>query len=139
MFGGSVAENIGYGDAELREGKIREAARIAMVDAFVDHLPMGYDTPIGDDGMMLSGGQQQKISIARGVYDQPRLLILDEPTNHLDSRSVDAILHNLSKLPQKPSVLIISHDLRALSEVDGLFRLENGKLRAVDTQMQRIA
>jgi len=139
VFGGSVSENIGYGDAELREGKIREAARIAMVDTFVDDLPMGYDTPIGDDGMMLSGGQQQKISIARGVYDQPRLLILDEPTNHLDSRSVDAILHNLSKLPQKPSVLIISHDVRALSEVDELYRLENGKLRAVDTQMQRIA
>ncbi|MFC1680526.1 ABC transporter ATP-binding protein [Pseudomonadota bacterium] len=139
MFRGSVAENIGYGDPELRQDRIRAVARIATADKFVEDLSMGYDTPIGDAGVLLSGGQQQKISIARAIYNQPRLLILDEPTNHLDSRSVDTVLHNLSALPQKPSVLIISHDVRALSRADVLYRLETGRLFLESPQPLRIA
>ena len=128
LFGGSIAENISYGDPLPNERKIRMASQIATLNDFVENLPEGYATNIGDQGIMLSGGQQQKISIARAIYDQPRLLILDEPTNHLDSESIDKILRNLTKLAQKPSVMIISHDVRALKQVDFLYQLENGSL-----------
>ena len=107
------------------------ASKIATVDTFVKNLAEGYETHIGDEGIMLSGGQQQKISIARAIFDQPRVLILDEPTNHLDNESIDTILRNLTTLPQKPSVLIISHDARALKQVDALYQLGNGTLELI--------
>ena len=127
LFGGTVAENICYGERSPSEDDMVAAAKTATVDSFIAELVDGYYTYIGDEGVMLSGGQRQKISIARAIYHRPRLLILDEPTNHLDSNSIDAILSNLARLPQNPSVLIISHDVRVLKSIDAVYRLE-GKL-----------
>jgi ABC-type bacteriocin/lantibiotic exporter with double-glycine peptidase domain len=132
VLAGTIAGNVTYGDPVPDMEKVKAAAAIATLDEFVANLPDGYDTCIGDDGLTLSGGQKQKISIARAVYGEPNLLILDEPTNHLDSRSIDRILGNLDRLPRKPGAIIISHDARALREIDAIYRLENGSLHRVD-------
>jgi ATP-binding cassette subfamily B protein len=89
-------------------------------------LEQGYDTPVGEEGMLLSGGQRQRIAIARALLGDPRVLILDEPANHLDTDSVAALIANLRALPQRPALLIVTHDERMLAHADRVCQLGKG-------------
>ena len=126
FFAGTVRENITYGCPEATPDEIGRAARIALADDFIRTLPAGYDTPIGEGGVLLSGGQVQRIAIARALLRRPSLLILDEPTNHLETPAIGRLLQNLATLEPRPGVLIISHDREVLGYADRLYRIEDG-------------
>jgi ABC-type multidrug transport system fused ATPase/permease subunit len=134
FFAGTVLENITYGCPEADMDEVVRAARLALADDFIRRLPQGYDTPIGEEGILLSGGEVQRIAIARALLRRPRLLILDEPTNHLENAVIHGLLENLSTLDDRPGVLIISHDRDVLRYADRVYRIENGLLAAHTVQ-----
>lgn len=134
LFPGTIAENISYGDALADRARVRAAAHQANVDEFVRGLPRGYETEVGDDGTLLSGGQRQKIAIARALMRRPALLILDEPTAGLDREAVSSILQSLRDLPADCGVLLISHDPAVVAEADRVVVLEAGRAHALSPQ-----
>ena len=131
VFAGTVKENILYGNPEAGEAEMTRAATLATADAFIRQLPKGYDTHIGESGTLLSGGQRQKIALARALIGSPRLLIFDEPTNHLDERSIGELIQNLRSLPDAPAILMISHNKDILEGADEMFQLADGYLEII--------
>lgn len=132
FFTGTVAENLAYGRPEQTHEDIVAAAERAGVDAFVKGLPQGYDTPIGEGGLLLSGGEAQRLAIARALVGEPRLLIFDEPTNHLDAASVANIMGRLLGAPSHPALLTITHDPAVVALVAQVYRLQDGRLAPLD-------
>ncbi len=107
---GSIFENLTYGVEGATMEEVEQAAELAKAASFIEALPLGYDTHIGQHGVKLSGGEMQRLSMARAFLRKPKLLILDEPTNHLDKEAVTAFLDCLQSLPQSPSVICVTHD-----------------------------
>lgn len=134
IFAGTVRENITYGMPDADAAQMEQASRLATAHDFISALPQGYDTPVGEDGKLLSGGQRQRIALARALLRKPALLILDEPTNHLDTASIANLLENLRLMEPRPTVLLISHDLRVTEHADAVYELREGQL----TQMLRL-
>jgi ABC-type multidrug transport system fused ATPase/permease subunit len=128
FFSGSIAENIAYGWPDLGRDTVAVAAERAGVASFIEGLPACYDTQIGDGGMLLSGGEAQRIAIARALIARPKLLILDEPTNHLDTDTVAAIMHGLTSGRDDMAVLMVSHDPEAVRCAHTVYRLDDGVL-----------
>ncbi len=128
IFNGSIRENILYGNEECDSQALAEACGVAGVDAVTDDLPQGIETEVGEDGVRLSGGEKQRIALARALIRRPGLMILDEPTNHLDQAMISDLLSRLEKLPYQPAVLLISHDNQALSLADQVYRFQEGVL-----------
>jgi ABC-type bacteriocin/lantibiotic exporter with double-glycine peptidase domain len=133
FFQGTIAENICYGmtetDPDLCRQAMIEAARQSNADGFIQALPAGYETEIGDEGTRLSGGELQRIAIARALVNRPKLLILDEPTNHLDTISVGRLMRSLTGGSGQPAVLTVSHDPGVIAFAQEVYRLDNGGLR----------
>jgi ABC-type multidrug transport system fused ATPase/permease subunit len=128
FFSGTVLENIGYGRRGASREEVIAASKRALADDFVRHLPQGYDTEIGGGGMRLSGGEYQRLAIARALVGRPKLLILDEPTNHLDAETVDRLINALVNAPDRPALLTISHDPMVVRFADAVYHLEDGIL-----------
>lgn len=128
LFPGTILENIVYGNPEASNDEVRQAARLATAHEFIEQLPLGYQTPAGESGILLSGGQRQKIAIARALLRKPNLLILDEPTNHLDSRAIRTLLTNLRCLPKRPAIIAVTHDPEVLRDFDTVYRMSEGRL-----------
>jgi ATP-binding cassette subfamily B protein len=126
LFPGTIRENIAYGCLDADMDEIRAASELATADSFISELERAYETPVGDGGMLLSGGQRQKIAIARALLGQPKVLILDEPTNHLDASSIKRLMANLERLPQRPTIIIVSHDKSVLSLTDTVYEAGGG-------------
>jgi ATP-binding cassette, subfamily B, bacterial len=125
---GTIAENIIYGSDEVSVETFNEVLELAKINDLISKLNKGIDTNIGENGILLSGGERQKIAIARALVRKPKLLILDEPTNHLDHQTVFEIINNLKKLHYNPAMLIISHDSKVIEVCDEVFELKQGKL-----------
>jgi ABC-type multidrug transport system fused ATPase/permease subunit len=129
LFNDTVYNNIAFGSAaEKDEKKVREAARIANIDAFIESLPDGYDTLVGEQGSKLSGGQKQRISIARAVLKDAPILILDEATSSLDSASEKKVQQALKSLMKNKTALIIAHRLSTIQDVDKIIVLKAGEI-----------
>ena len=107
---------------------IIKAAKRACLHDFIVGLPKGYETRVGDRGMLLSGGQRQRLFIARELYRNPRVLILDEATSALDSESESQIQSSIDSLKGSVTVIIVAHRLSTIKNVDCIYVLENGKL-----------
>jgi len=129
LFPGSIRDNLTYGSADFGDREVRQALEWSGAGGFVDELAGGLDTEIGEHGILLSGGQRQKLVLARALLRQPDFLIFDEPTNHLDEEAITTLLHNLARLPFHPAVLTISHDPVAIRHASRAWRLEGGCLR----------
>ena len=142
LFTGTVAENIarfGGGDSE----SIIAAAKRANIHEMVMRLPDGYDTHIGEGGRILSGGQSQRIGLARALYGSPRLVVLDEPNANLDSEGEEALLSSMRRLKSEGvTVIVVSHRPSILADVDKLLVLNGGKLQAFGSReaiMRRVS
>lgn len=127
LFTGSVTENIAYGRPGATFQQVREAARKAGAEEFIQKLPQGYDTDIGPRGVKLSGGQRQRLSIARAFLKDPPILILDEATSALDNESEHLVGQSLTRLAKGRTTLTIAHRLTTIQHADRILVLgENG-------------
>lgn len=131
FFPGTVAENIGYGWPNATRADIEEAAARAGADSFIRNLANGYDTQIGEGGALVSGGEAQRLAIARALIGKPKLLILDEPTNHLDAEAVSRLMRRLTAEEDRPAILTISHDPAVVAFADIVLKLERRQLTPI--------
>lgn len=129
LFRGSVLDNIRYARPEASDEEVRQAVRRAQLDALVARLPEGLDTPVGERGMRLSGGEKQRIAIARALLQQPLLVILDEATSAVDIEIERDVLQAVDELFGDCTRLLISHRQSALDNCGYLLAIEGGKLR----------
>lgn len=128
LFNDTVSGNIAFGREDVGPEAIRDAARIAGADAFIEQLPLGYDTPVGDRGALLSGGQRQRIAIARAVLKNPPILILDEATSALDAESERLVQSALDRLMAGRTVLVIAHRLSTVRHADRIYVVQDGRI-----------
>lgn len=126
LFNDSVMNNIIFGKAGVTEEQVREAARIANADEFIDKMDEGYHTYIGDRGSRLSGGQRQRLSIARAVLRNPPILILDEATSSLDSESEKLVQDALARVMENRTSIVIAHRLSTIRHADEILVLNKG-------------
>lgn len=127
LMRGSIAFNIAYGLDDIDMGRVRMAAEIADISAFIETLPEGYDTLVGERGVTLSGGQRQRIAIARAVIRDPRILILDEATSSLDTASELAVQKALNQAMKGRTSIIIAHRLSTIRNADRIYVLKEGR------------
>lgn len=127
LFSGSIRENIAYGKEGATDDEIAAAAKLAGADAFINELPDGYNSYVGERGIMLSGGQKQRISIARAFLKNPPILILDEATSALDNESERLVQESLERLSKGRTTFTIAHRLTTIKNADRILVLtENG-------------
>ncbi len=126
LFSGSIKANIAYGTPSAKLKDIKEAARLANANEFIDKLENAYDTEIGERGLKLSGGQKQRIAIARALLKNAPILILDEATSSLDSRSERLVQEALDNLMANRTTLIIAHRLSTIQSVDQIVTIKGG-------------
>ena len=128
LFSTTIRENIAYGRPDATDDEIRDAARRAQADEFINRLPAGYDSPVGERGGHLSVGQRQRIGIARAFLKNAPILLLDEPTSALDPTTEAAIMETIKDLMHGRTTLIVTHRLATIHRVDRIVVLENGRI-----------
>jgi len=128
MFSDTIARNISFGNPEPDLDRVLAAAQAAAAHEFIMRLPLGYETKIGESGLMLSGGQKQRIAIARAIYNNPPVLIFDEATSALDTESERQIQENLGRLMAGRTTIVIAHRLSTIREAHSIVVLEQGSI-----------
>ncbi|OHU44353.1 ABC transporter ATP-binding protein [Mycobacteroides chelonae] len=139
LFAGTIAENIAYGRPGASDDEVREAARAAYVDRFVQTLPDGYDTRIADDGENVSAGEKQLITIARAFLARPQLLILDEATSSVDTRTELRIQRAMAELRRDRTSFIIAHRLSTIRDADRIVVMDGGSVVESGTHTELLA
>ncbi len=139
LFSGTIAENISYGKPEASFGEIMAAARAANAHPFITAKPDGYDTQVGERGGGLSGGEKQRIAIARAVLHDPKILILDEATSSVDVETEKQIQEAIAQLVKGRTTFAIAHRLSTLRNADRLVVLDGGRIVEVGTHDQLMA
>lgn len=128
LFNRTIMENIRYGNVNATDEEVIRAAKLAYADEFICKLPQGYESKVGERGVMLSGGERQRIAIARAILKDAPILILDEATSALDSVSEMYIQKSLKRLMKGKTVIAIAHRLSTLKEMDRLIVMDDGKI-----------
>jgi ATP-binding cassette subfamily B protein len=128
LFSGTIAENIAAGQENPDRRRIVEVAKMADAHDFIEAMPLGYEQVVGERGMGLSGGQVQRVCIARALYHDPRLLIFDEATSALDTQSESNILQNMQDILKGRTAVVIAHRLSTIMQADKILVLYNGSI-----------
>ena len=128
LFSDTVASNIALGKPGATQAEIEHVARLASVHEDILRLPQGYDTEVGERGVMLSGGQKQRISIARALLLNAEILLLDDALSAVDGRTEHQILHNLRQWGEGRTVIISAHRLSALTEASEILVMQHGHI-----------
>lgn len=128
LFNDTIAKNIALGEEQPDKTRLLEAVRIANIQGFIEDLPLGYNTRVGNNGQGLSQGQKQRLLIARALYKDPEFLFFDEATNALDAGNEKIIIENLEKVFHGKTVLVVAHRLSTVKNADQIVVLEGGRL-----------
>ena len=127
IYNASIKENIAFG-GEYTDEEIIAAASLSNADEFIQKLPDGYDTIVGDRGLRLSGGEQQRLAIARAMVRKPEILILEEATSSLDNISEGMVQKAINNVSKNCTTFIIAHRLSTIQNADMIYVLDNGKI-----------
>jgi ATP-binding cassette subfamily B protein len=128
LFNDTIAYNIRYGRPDATDAEVRKAAELAQIGHFIESLPKGYDTPVGERGLKLSGGEKQRVAIARTILKGPPILILDEATSALDSKTEEDIKSALDVVSANRTTLVIAHRLSTVVNADEIIVLRDGQI-----------
>ena len=128
LFDDTIKNNIAYANLDASENEIIEAAKLSYCDEFIKELPQKYDTIIGEDGIRLSGGEKQRISIARAMLKKSQIILLDEATSSLDSETEEKIRSAIDILTKNKTTVVIAHRLSTVLNANKIFVVENGKI-----------
>ncbi len=139
LFNDTIRYNIGYGKPSADQAEIEQAARMAQVHDFVTRLPDGYDTMVGERGLKLSGGEKQRVAIARTILKDPRILILDEATSALDTRTEQEIQGAFRAVMSHRTTLVIAHRLSTVIDADEIIVLNDGRIEERGTHASLLA
>lgn len=136
LFNDTIYYNIAYGRPEASREEVIQAAKSAHIHAFIESLPEGYETQVGERGLKLSGGEKQRVAIARTILKNPPILIFDEATSALDSRTEKAIQAELKEISQHRTTLIVAHRLSTIADADEILVLDAGRIIERGTHRQ---
>ncbi|MBZ0218518.1 MAG: ATP-binding cassette domain-containing protein, partial [Fimbriimonadaceae bacterium] len=128
LFNDTIAYNISYGRPDASRADIEEAARLAQIDGFVARQPKGFDTEVGERGLKLSGGEKQRVAIARTILKSPPILMLDEATSALDTNTEREIQAALNQVTRNRTTLVIAHRLSTVVDADEILVLDDGHI-----------
>jgi ATP-binding cassette subfamily B protein len=136
LFNDSIFENVRYGNPHATDKEVEEAIRLAHLDEFIASLPEGSATMVGERGLKLSGGEKQRVSIARTILKRPPIMVFDEATSSLDSKSEQAILSALAEISRDHTSLVIAHRLSTIVDADKIVVLHHGEIVEQGTHQQ---
>ncbi|WP_408033884.1 ATP-binding cassette domain-containing protein [Thalassotalea algicola] len=128
LFNDTLFANIQYGNPLADESEVKQAIKLAHLDSFIDSLPEGDKTIVGERGLKLSGGEKQRVAIARTILKNPEVLIFDEATSSLDSHSEQAILTAIKQVSKNRTSLVIAHRLSTVVDADNIIVMKHGKI-----------
>lgn len=139
LFNDSILYNIRYAKPDATEQEVKQAARLADIHDFIESLPEGYETVVGERGLKLSGGEKQRVAIARVLLKNPSILVFDEATSSLDSQSEKNILSALYKISRNKTTLVIAHRLSTIVDADNILVLDDGEVKEQGSHQQLLA
>ena len=139
LFAGDIEENIRLGDQKADGRWVREVARVVNAESFIQRLPNGYRTKVGEGGETLSAGERQLLAFARALYIDPRILVLDEATSHVDPETERLIQEGLARLLKGRTAIVIAHRLSTIQHADRIVVLHKGRIREIGTHTELIA
>ena len=128
LFNKTIKENISLACPDASDEEIKQAAKVAMADGFIKRLEQGYDTNVGERGVQLSGGEKQRIAIARAVLKNSPILLMDEAVSNLDSESEALFRQALNNIRKNKTIITIAHRPSTIKEADRVIKMENGKI-----------
>jgi ATP-binding cassette subfamily B protein len=139
LFNDTIEYNIRYGKPDATQAEVREAARLAQIHDFIMTLPQGYDALVGERGLKLSGGEKQRVAIARTILKSPPVLMLDEATSALDSHTEKEIQDALERVARERTSLVIAHRLSTVVHADNIIVLDQGEIVEQGTHSELLA
>jgi ATP-binding cassette subfamily B protein len=139
LFNDTIRYNIRYGRWEASDAEVEEAARLAQIDGFIRQSPKGYETEVGERGLKLSGGEKQRVAIARTILTGPPILLLDEATSALDSHTEREIQDALERVSKNRTTLVIAHRLSTIVGADEIIVIDGGRIVERGTHHQLLA
>tara|TARA_R110002072_G_scaffold2280_1_gene18815 strand:- start:20210 stop:21988 length:1779 start_codon:yes stop_codon:yes gene_type:complete len=139
LFNDTLIENVRYGRPGAKDDEVKRAIKMAHLQGFVESLPKGYDTQVGERGLKLSGGEKQRVAIARTILKHPAILVFDEATSSLDSRSERAVMEAIDAVSQGKTSIVIAHRLSTVVNADRILVLEKGQIVEQGSHEQLLA
>ena len=139
LFSGTVKDNLRWGKEDATDAEIEEACRIACVDEFIGKLSDGYDTELGQGGVNVSGGQKQRLCIARAILKNPKVLILDDSTSAVDTATEARIREGLAQKLPNMTKIIIAQRISSVKHADQILILDSGKMAGLGTHSELLA